>query len=420
MAAAGESRARTGSAGTGKPPAGGSLWRRRAAYLVFLGLLGLLYFWFGSVEIRIMFFSLLVLPVLSYVLAWFGRRRLRVTQRTAGPAAQRGQSVGLSVILENGGRLPVPYVCLRFAGEHPGLRYSKAPGLYSLPPRSRRQEDFTLTAHYRGSYPVGAAAVFVEDYLRIFRLRCPEPQRPELLVYPAVQPLRLLPQFQTVTGQTAPKPGAVEDYSSVAEIVPYDPSLEFRKIHWKLTARLDELMVRRFDTEDTARAALLLDLSGLGEGETAASRADALAEAAASLLGEWMKNDQPAAFVYGQDRPNLLQRSGQEGLDTFCQLIAGLPCGGSLTAAELLSFYLEQQHTGTAVALLTCRADDALLSTVSRALSSGVQVSIFFLETSHASPDWETALDALEQKGLPVCRFSAKRRLPLALLSQQA
>ena len=283
MAAAGGSRVRTGSAaGKRKPRGGGSLWRNRAAYLVFLGLVGLLYLWFGRNELKIMFFTLVFLPVFSYILAWFGRRQLQVSQRAGGIAAQKGQAVGFSVTLENRGLLPIPYVALRFPEDQTGLCYKKEPGLYSLPPHALRREDFTLTARYRGSYPVGATAVFVEDYLRLFRLRCPEPQRPEILVYPAVRPLRLPPQMTAITDQTTPRAGAVEDYSSVAEILPYDPSREFRKIHWKLTARLDELMVRQFDTEDVARTALLLDLSGTGEGEEGAARADALAEGAAS------------------------------------------------------------------------------------------------------------------------------------------
>lgn len=419
MAAPVGSRVRTGAAAKRKPRRDGALWRNRAAYLVFLGLVGLLYLWFGRAELRVMFFTLVFLPVLSYLLAWLGRRRLQITQRAGSFAARKGQLAGVSVTLENRGRLPIPYVLLRFSDDQPGLRYKREPGLYSLPPHALREENFTLTARYRGSYPVGAEAVFVEDYLRIFRLRCPEPQRPEILVYPAVWPLSLPARMTALTDQTTPRAGAVEDYSSVAEILPYDPSREFRKIHWKLTARLDELMVRQFDTEDVARAALLLDLSGTGEGEAGAARADALAEGAASLLGEWMKNDQPAAFVYGQDKPAVLQRNGQDGLETFCQLIAGLPCNTSLSAAQLLSFYLEGRHTGAAAVILTCRADDALLSAVARALSGGIQVALFFLETHDAPAGCEAALRALEQKGVPVCRFRTGQRLPAVLAAGQ-
>ena len=74
----------------GKKRAGrrGSLRRNRAAYLVFLGLMGLLYYWIRSAELGIMFFTLLILPVLSYIFTWFSRRGVRITQKAEGGTLQ--------------------------------------------------------------------------------------------------------------------------------------------------------------------------------------------------------------------------------------------------------------------------------------------------------------------------------------------
>ena len=393
----------------GKKRAGrrGSLRRNRAAYLVFLGLMGLLYYWIRSAELGIMFFTLLILPVLSYIFTWFSRRGVRITQKAEGGTLQKGGRAGISVTLENTGRLPVPYLSFCFPEEAEGLAYPEAPGACSLPVRSRRELSFWAVPRYRGDYAAGISKAYVEDFLRIFRLSCPAPQQVDLLVYPVIHPLPGGMQLTALTDHTTPQPGAVEDYSSVADIVPYDPSQEFRKVHWKLTARLDELMVRRFDTEDVARTVLLLDMSANGEGEAAAAAADAMTEAAVSILSAWMKEEQAAALVYGVERPMVIQRSGREGFAGFHRLLAGLPNTTPYTAAQLLRFYLEGAHGGTAVAVLTGRVDDELLAAVSQALAAGAQVCIFYMQQADAHAGADELLRDLEQRGIPVRRFRA-------------
>ena len=51
-----------------------------------------------------------------------------------------------------------------------------------------------------------------------------------------------------------------------------------------------------FTQEDVARTVLLLDMSANGEGEAAAAAADAMTEAAVSILSAWMKEEQAAAL----------------------------------------------------------------------------------------------------------------------------
>lgn len=370
-----------------------------------------MYLWLRSTELQMMFFALAFLPILSYILAWLSRRNLEVVQDIECTAVPKGTAAGFWIELTNRGRMPVPYIRLCW-DEQPLLRYTAAAGLYSLAAGEKRRVKAEACAPYRGRYPIGAASVWIEDYLRLFRLPCQQPPRPEITFLPALQPITAPPSLCGASDSRAPVPGAVEDYSSVAEIVPYDPSREFRKIHWKLTARLDELMVRQFETEDSARATLLLDITSLGEGEQGAALADAMAEGAASLLSVLMRDDRPIGLLYGLDRPVLLQNSGREGFENYYKLIGGLPFAGELDAAALLSYYLETRTAGAAL-LFTAQADDRLLSAVSAALSAGVQVALFALETGDEAAAAQLA--ALEERGVPVIRFGLRRALYLAL-----
>lgn len=388
------------------------MWKNRTAYGVFLGVTGILYLWLRTTESQIMFFALLFLPILSYIIAWLGRRKLQITQDTDCAAAPKGTPASFWVRLENKGRLPIPYIRLCYHTDQSALRYTPAPTLCGLSVGESRRVEAQVSAKYRGRYSVGADAVYVEDYLRIFRLRCPLAQRPEVVFLPALVSVSLPDALRGVSDSRVPVPGAVEDYSSVAEILPYDPSREFRKIHWKLTARMDELMVRQFETEETARATLLLDLSPLGEGEKGAALEDVMIESAVSLLNALMQNDRPAGFLYGLDQPVLLQENGRAGFENYYRLAAGLPFTGRWSAGELLSYYLGKRSSG-AVLLLTGRVDEPLLAAIAEALAGGVQVGLFLLQDDRGEES--TSLAALEERGVSVTRFGLRRRIHTAL-----
>ena len=114
----------------------------------------------------------------------------------------------------------------------------------------RRGEAHTGWAQLRSSAPFGVA-----------ERRARREVETATLVLPRTEPLGPLPFVDTTTSRetatrTEPRRGQGREYLSVREYRPGDP---MRHVHWGLTARHGELMVREFEQERTPRLAIWLD-----------------------------------------------------------------------------------------------------------------------------------------------------------------
>ena len=114
----------------------------------------------------------------------------------------------------------------------------------------RRGEAHTGRAELRSAAPFGVA--------ERRRLR---PVQAATLVLPRTEPLGSLTFVETTASRDAatrsePRRGQGREYLSVREYRPGDP---MRHVHWGLTARHGELMVREFEQERTPRLALWVD-----------------------------------------------------------------------------------------------------------------------------------------------------------------
>lgn len=110
-----------------------------------------------------------------------------------------------------------------------------------------------------GSFLIGVKRVAIEDVFGLFSLSAKQPGwAAEALVVPKVvdvAPLRFSPgesEFEAVSRAT-------EDTASPSDIRAYQQGDELKKIHWKLSLRRRELIVRTYDQPLRPEALILLD-----------------------------------------------------------------------------------------------------------------------------------------------------------------
>ena len=203
-----------------------------------------------------------------------------------GQIVQRGEDLLLSVRMRHRGLIPVAPLLLEIgdpaASGGREIRLRNAPG---------RLQSLRLPVHaaHVGMLLVGLKSCTVEDLLGIASRKTELPATSfELLVLPQTfdtQPLTLAPG----------DPGselmarATEDLNAPSDVRSYQPGDAMKKIHWKLSLRKSELIVRRFDEPILQDVLVLLDCSrppSLGSPRAEADLRDALLETAASILRE--------------------------------------------------------------------------------------------------------------------------------------
>jgi uncharacterized protein (DUF58 family) len=227
---------------------------------------------------------LLTLPLISALVVARTRYRLSSRRRLGSGRTAAGQETAVTLRLDNISRLPtglmlvedkVPYVL----GSRPRFVLDR------VEPRGRREVTYTVRSDVRGRYDLGPLAIRLTDPFGMCELQRSFSAKDTLVVTPHVQALPTVPLAGEWTGSGESRARSLassgEDDAGVRE---YRLGDDLRRVHWRSTARLDKIMVRREEQPWQSRCTLLLDTRSVAHaGEGPGSSFEWAVAAAASI-----------------------------------------------------------------------------------------------------------------------------------------
>ena len=207
---------------------------------------------------------LLTLPLAAVVLVARTRYRLACSRALDPPRVEAGRPSTVRLRLDNVSRLPsgvllmedaLPYVL----GGRPRFVLDR------VEPKGVREVSYPVRADVRGRYRVGPLSVRLTDPFGLCELTRSFASTDDLVVTPVVSALpgvRLGGDWSG-GGDASARSVAVSGQDDAATRE-YRHGDDLRKVHWRSTARVGELMVRREEQPFQSRATLLLDARALG------------------------------------------------------------------------------------------------------------------------------------------------------------
>lgn len=224
-------------------PSCADMWTRRLLYLLTLLGCGVFYLAYGQWLAWFLLAGLLILPSFSLVLSLPAMVSFRI--RPAGKAVlQMGEP--LELWLMGSCSLPMPpfrsQLILQRRLQGDSFRY---------------QEDMASLSDHCGGITVTAKKVRIHDYLGLFAM--PVGKKDTLTVLVRPRPLAMaLPEdlHRHISADWKPKPGG--GFSENHELRQYRPGDSMNQIHWKLSAKTGELILR--EPVEPARGQVLLTM----------------------------------------------------------------------------------------------------------------------------------------------------------------
>ena len=221
-------------------------------------------FW-ESALIRTLFaYEVLMLPLLFLQAEYFARNlesRLHVPVRYV----QKGQEFAVEVELENHSFMPMESIPVEISceNEFTKSRFS-AKDTAMAEARKKVRLQFFLEAKYCGRVKVSVEKVKAQDYLRLFSRGSEKKyQSEEVMVLPVIHKIPVQQSFQleeNLEGQLFSKSRTGEDTSEVFDIREYRSGDTSHRIHWKLSAKTDDFMVKEYSLPMERTVLLFLDL----------------------------------------------------------------------------------------------------------------------------------------------------------------
>ena len=226
----------------------------------------------------------LALPLVTALFIGRSRYRLALVRTVNPQLVAAGQPASVSLSLANEGRTPSGVLLLE---DHLPYVLGTRPRfvLEGIGHGWRRDVTYQVRSDVRGRFEIGPMTVRVNDPFglvelgRAFRTTVP------LTVTPRTVPLSHIPLGGAWTGSGDNRPrafamGSAEDVT----VREYRRGDDLRRVHWRSSARVGELMVRREEQPWQSRATLFLDNRVVAHrGQGIASSLEAAVSAAASI-----------------------------------------------------------------------------------------------------------------------------------------
>jgi uncharacterized protein (DUF58 family) len=234
------------------------------------------------VEVGVLLF---LLPLITAIVVSRGRYQLALVRTVAPQTVAAGQPARVELALTNDGWMPAGALLMEET-----LPYSLGSRPRFVVRRMRHgwrtAVGYQVRSDVRGRFDIGPMTVRVADPFGLVELSRTFTSTAPLIVTPRIVPLppTFLTAGQSTAGDARPRSfasGSAEDVT----VREYRRGDDLRRVHWRSSARIGELMVRREEQPWQARATVFLDnRAHVHRGAGAASSFETAVVAAASVV----------------------------------------------------------------------------------------------------------------------------------------
>ena len=260
-------------------------------YVVLLAGMGLGVAYSGISQLYAIFLVILLLPLISVLQVLRLRHLITVSTRLDQPLVLRLDEGSMRVDVGLSGKFMSGLIRMSILKSGPTGKPESEKRWLAMMPATSQHLKVRLPTYHRGSYRIGLNRLVVRDLFGLFALpllsgkACRLQQR-NLTVLPrplAFDPLtRLTESLSQLQHESAWQIGT--DLDTIANIRSQQPGDSLKRAHWKLSARLDEMMIKEFENPRRMECLTLLDLATLpGPGFSEPDYGDYFADCAAHV-----------------------------------------------------------------------------------------------------------------------------------------
>jgi uncharacterized protein (DUF58 family) len=171
-----------------------------------------------------------------------------------------------------------------------------------------------------------------------------------------------------------------EDYADITDVRPYEPSDPLKKVHWKLTAKRGEWIVKNFQSSALNSMALLIDADKRPlPHEECVKLEDQIMEYTVSLMRYCLRSMMPLEILFGR----FIRESGRHigDFESLYSITAKLTFEKQQSASPLLAaldIYLNESSRNVNAVLLTSVLDKPLFEGVLSAVRFGHFIAVIY------------------------------------------
>jgi uncharacterized protein (DUF58 family) len=346
--------------------------------------------------------ALILMMAYSLISLVLARRLLELRQQADDMKVERGASSNLLISVRMRSLLPIAPLEL-----HMDLPDGRTTMLLDAGMLRQRTASFPFFLPHVGVVPVGARAVYLSDIFRLFRWRKKQIQQPaEIAVLPRPFDVEKLQFLERDDGRALPN-RSTEDITSPDDTRKYRDGDPMKRIHWKLSSRKRELVVRRFELPAPPDTLVLMDCAdpeGYDNVPDGLSRLkDTLCETALSAAKMQMDGSQPVRVPLYGARAGEFKADRTGTLSLLQEELAYQIFRGGEPFPKVLNVELRRMRRTGATIVVTTRLDSDVVEGVKHIRRSGPSVRFYLVTFRPDDPAYEPLVAQLQRHLVEVC-----------------
>ena len=210
------------------------------------------------------FFSFVcALPIVSLVYLLIARATIKLLVPERRIDTEKNTPLVYEMQLTNESFLPYPFVdaVMRLPTER-GVRTIDRCVRISMPPNTLYSMKNTVCFPFRGTYQIGVRCIYVYDVFRIFRMRIDVNSYGDVCVLP--RRLSIFGSYNDATADSSTRskraPSSPERLE-VSDVREYRQGDALKSVHWKLSSKSEELIVRDYNAGVSSVSYVFCDMS---------------------------------------------------------------------------------------------------------------------------------------------------------------
>ena len=302
--------------------------KNKVRYLLLIASVGLLAILYNEYPMWIIFLTTIFLPVFLLVVLVYIYSKLEVKLVSVNHIAKQGQSTPIIIKIKNPTLFPLSNleIILRYGNSYLSQENKKRLTV-SIDSRNTTRVACKIESEHVGNLRVGLLRIRMFDYLKIFSLKKKKEREIKVAVVPDFYEVSegFLSERSRMNDDSEyySKLVSGDDPSEVFDIREYRYGDRAQRIHWKLSHRHDELMVKDFSEQVNHSLALIVDLN-VSDFAEPLKLIDAILASALSLSYSLLRQGEVHYLVWYDNKADLCRRVCIIGEEDLYQAVDGI------------------------------------------------------------------------------------------------
>ncbi len=361
--------------------------RKSRITFIFLFVLSIIFLYnFGGFVSFFFFNTLVALLILSLAYTIFVFVRIKFIQEIDKRVIVKGENVRLVVNISNEDILVYPYVFATFFSSHSSFKGKNSSQSLSISPKSGKEFIFDMECKFRGEYDVGLSEIYIEDFLGLIKLKYKIPEPKKIIVYPKIEHLSNFSILSSGSSDSQSTEDGIQDnMNNIRDIREYIAGDSFRKIHWKLTARNEKLMVKNYEGTTDANVNILLDLrKNVYNDEENIIIEDKLIEAAIAVLYFYLSKGVSVNYVYFNEKLEVFKASNMMEFEQIYKSLSCVNFDQQVPMPDILRLHSESCSNASDMIVFTSILDIDLYNEMYKSQMANHTVTLIYVSPDSA------------------------------------